>query len=42
MEHSLPGGDHEIVVGRARPVETSATPAAPLVFFRGGYASLAS
>jgi 3-hydroxy-9,10-secoandrosta-1,3,5(10)-triene-9,17-dione monooxygenase reductase component len=42
VEHSLPGGDHEIVVGRVRHVETSATPAAPLVFFRGGYASLAS
>jgi len=42
VEHCLPGGDHEIVVGRVRHVETSATPAAPLVFFRGGYASLAS
>ena len=42
VEHSLPGGDHEIVVGRVRHVETSAAPAAPLVFFRGGYASLAS
>ena len=42
VEHSLPGGDHEIVVGRARHVETSGTPAAPLVFFRGGYTSLAS
>jgi flavin reductase (DIM6/NTAB) family NADH-FMN oxidoreductase RutF len=42
VEHRLPGGDHEIVVGRVRHVETSATPAAPLVFFRGGYAALAS
>ena len=42
MEHRLPGGDHEIVVGRVRHVETSATPAAPLVFFRGAYAALAS
>jgi len=42
VEHSLPGGDHEIVVGRVRHVETNATPAAPLVFFRGGYATLAS
>ena len=42
VEHSLPGGDHEIVVGRVRHVETSASPAAPLVYFRGGYASLAS
>ena len=42
VEHCLPGGDHEIVIGRVRHVETSATPAAPLVFFRGGYTSLAS
>jgi 3-hydroxy-9,10-secoandrosta-1,3,5(10)-triene-9,17-dione monooxygenase reductase component len=42
VEHRLPGGDHEIVVGRVRHVETSATPAAPLVFFRGAYATLAS
>ena len=42
VEHCLPGGDHEIVIGRVRQVETSATPAAPLVFFRGGYTSLAS
>ena len=38
----VPGGDHEIVVGRVRHVETSASPAGPLVYFRGGYASLAS
>jgi len=42
VEHRLPGGDHEIVIGRVRHAETSATPADPLVFFRGGYASLAS
>jgi flavin reductase (DIM6/NTAB) family NADH-FMN oxidoreductase RutF len=42
VEHCLPGGDHEIVVGRVRHVETKAGPAAPLVYFRGGYASLAS
>ena len=42
VENRLPGGDHEIVVGRVHHVETTATPAAPLVFFRGGYASLAS
>jgi flavin reductase (DIM6/NTAB) family NADH-FMN oxidoreductase RutF len=35
-------GDHEIVVARVRHAETSADPAAPLVYFRGGYASLAS
>lgn len=42
VEHCLPGGDHEIVVGRVRHAKTSATRADPLVFFRGGYASLAS
>jgi len=42
VEHRLPGGDHEIVIGRVRHAETSAAPAGPLVFFRGGYASLAS
>ncbi len=42
VEHSLPGGDHEIIVGRVRHVETTASPASPLVYFRGGYASLAS
>jgi len=42
VEHCLPGGDHEIVVGRVRHAETSAVPAAPLVYFRGSYASLAS
>lgn len=42
VEHRLPGGDHEIVIGRVRHVETSTGPAAPLVYFRGGYTSLAS
>ena len=40
VEHYLPGGDHEIVVGRVRDVETTGDDAAPLVFWRGGYASL--
>jgi flavin reductase (DIM6/NTAB) family NADH-FMN oxidoreductase RutF len=40
VEHALPGDDHEIVVSRVRHVETSADPGSPLVFFRGGYASL--
>jgi flavin reductase (DIM6/NTAB) family NADH-FMN oxidoreductase RutF len=39
VEHSLPGGDHEIIVGRVRHVETSGH-GAPLVFWRGGYTSL--
>ena len=40
VEHSLPGGDHEIIVGRVRHAETSANPNGPLVFFRGNYAAL--
>ena len=40
VEYALPGGDHEIIVGRVRHAETSANPNGPLVFFRGGYASL--
>src|SRR5580700_3504272 len=40
VEHALPGGDHEIVVGRVRHVETNGEGAAPLVFWRGGYSSL--
>jgi flavin reductase (DIM6/NTAB) family NADH-FMN oxidoreductase RutF len=40
VEHALPGGDHEIIVGRVRHAETSPAPGAPLVFFRGTYASL--
>jgi flavin reductase (DIM6/NTAB) family NADH-FMN oxidoreductase RutF len=42
VEHRLPGGDHEIVVGRVRHVETGSSPAGPLVYFRGSYTSLAS
>jgi len=42
VEHSVPGGDHEIVIGRVRHAETGASPAAPLVYFRGSYTSLAS
>ena len=33
VEHRLDGGDHEIVVGRVREVETSGSDAAPLVFW---------
>jgi flavin reductase (DIM6/NTAB) family NADH-FMN oxidoreductase RutF len=40
VEHALPGGDHEIIVGRVRHVETSPGKVAPLLFFRGTYASL--
>lgn len=41
VEHELPGGDHEIVVGRVRVVETGEPDMHPLVYWRGGYASLA-
>ena len=37
VEHSLPGGDHEIIVGRVRHVETNGEGASPLLFWRGQY-----
>ena len=40
VEHALPGGDHEIIIGRVRHAETNTNPNGPLVFFRGSYASL--
>jgi flavin reductase (DIM6/NTAB) family NADH-FMN oxidoreductase RutF len=40
VEHRLDGGDHEIVVGRVHEVETSGADVAPLLFWRGTYASL--
>jgi flavin reductase (DIM6/NTAB) family NADH-FMN oxidoreductase RutF len=40
LEHSLPGGDHEIVIGRVRDAETSDDNQAPLLYWRGGYASV--
>jgi flavin reductase (DIM6/NTAB) family NADH-FMN oxidoreductase RutF len=40
VEHRLPGGDHEIVVGRVRAVETAGGDAAPLLYWRGAYVSL--
>jgi|SRR5450755_915704 3-hydroxy-9,10-secoandrosta-1,3,5(10)-triene-9,17-dione monooxygenase reductase component len=40
VEHRIVGGDHEIIVGRVREVETSGTDTAPLLFWRGTYASL--
>jgi flavin reductase (DIM6/NTAB) family NADH-FMN oxidoreductase RutF len=40
LEHRLPGGDHEIVVGRVHEVETAGDHAAPLLYWRGAYASL--
>jgi 3-hydroxy-9,10-secoandrosta-1,3,5(10)-triene-9,17-dione monooxygenase reductase component len=40
VEHALPGGDHEIIIGRVRHVVTSAEGAAPLLFWRGEYTSV--
>jgi len=40
VEHRIAGGDHEIVVGRVRDVETGPADSAPLLFWRGRYASL--
>jgi len=40
VEHAFPGGDHEIIVGRVRHVESNADAAAPLIFWRGTYMSL--
>ena len=40
VEHRLPGGDHEIVIGRVRDAEASGDGAAPLLYWRGGYVSL--
>jgi flavin reductase (DIM6/NTAB) family NADH-FMN oxidoreductase RutF len=40
VENRLPGGDHEIVVGRVHHVEISNDGAAPLVYWRGSYLPL--
>jgi len=40
VEHALPGGDHEIVIGRVRHVATDGEGATPLLFWRGKYASI--
>jgi flavin reductase (DIM6/NTAB) family NADH-FMN oxidoreductase RutF len=40
VEHRLPGGDHEIVVGRVLAVQTGNGDGDPLLFWRGRYASL--
>jgi flavin reductase (DIM6/NTAB) family NADH-FMN oxidoreductase RutF len=41
VEYRLPGGDHEIVVGRVRDAQTGDGESAPLLFWRGRYGSLA-
>lgn len=40
VEYRLPGGDHEIIVGRVRGVEIAQDATAALVYWRGGYAVL--
>src|SRR3984957_13354912 len=40
VENRLPGGDHEIVIGRVRDIETGDESAAPLLYFRGSYLPL--
>ncbi len=40
VENRLPGGDHEIVIGRVHHVEVSDNDAAALVYWRGSYLSL--
>ena len=40
VEHRLPGGDHEIVIGRVRHAHVDDGEADPLLFWRGRYASL--
>ena len=40
VENRLPGGDHEIVIGRVQDVETNDDGAAPLLYWRGSYLSL--
>jgi flavin reductase (DIM6/NTAB) family NADH-FMN oxidoreductase RutF len=40
VEHCLPGGDHEIVVGRVHEVETSGEGTGPLLFWRGSYVTI--
>jgi flavin reductase (DIM6/NTAB) family NADH-FMN oxidoreductase RutF len=40
VENRLPGGDHEIVIGRVQDVEISDDSAAPLLYWRGSYLPL--
>ncbi|MBJ7330990.1 MAG: flavin reductase family protein [Solirubrobacteraceae bacterium] len=40
VEHRIPGGDHEIVIGRV--VDVEAAGGTPLLFYRGAYARLES
>ena len=40
LEERLPGGDHEIVIGRVLDVESAAADDEPLLFYRGAFAAL--
>jgi flavin reductase (DIM6/NTAB) family NADH-FMN oxidoreductase RutF len=40
VEYQLPGGDHEIIVGRVQQAETAGDDAEPLLYWRGGYTAL--
>ena len=40
VDQAFPGGDHEIVIGRVRHVETNPEAATPLLFWRGKYTSI--
>jgi flavin reductase (DIM6/NTAB) family NADH-FMN oxidoreductase RutF len=40
VENRLPGGDHEIVIGRVQDVEISDDSVAPLLYWRGSYLPL--
>jgi flavin reductase (DIM6/NTAB) family NADH-FMN oxidoreductase RutF len=40
VEHAFPGGDHEIVIGRVRHVESNGDGTVPLIFWRGRYTSI--
>jgi len=41
VEDRLAGGDHEIILGRALDIKTAAAGLGPLLFYRGGFTSLA-
>jgi flavin reductase (DIM6/NTAB) family NADH-FMN oxidoreductase RutF len=40
VESRLPGGDHEIVVGRVHEVETNGNDASPLLYWCGSYGTI--
>ena len=40
VERAFPGGDHEIVIGRVRHVESDGDGATPLLFWRGQYTAI--